>query len=77
MKVSVSLPADDVAFLDGYARDQGIHSRSAAVHEAVRSLRALANSAVLSSEYADAWHEWSLSDEAAAWDVTIGDGLLP
>ena len=40
MKVSVSLPDDDVEFLDAYARSQGIESRSAVVHKAVRLLRA-------------------------------------
>ena len=39
MKVSVSLPGDDVRFLDEYAKDRGLHSRSAAVHKAVRLLR--------------------------------------
>ena len=33
MKVSVSLPGEDVRFLDEYAREQGLESRSAAVHK--------------------------------------------
>lgn len=32
MKVSVSLPGQDVEFLDAYAREQGLESRSAALH---------------------------------------------
>ena len=40
MKVSVSLPEEDVEFLDSYARTQGIESRSAALHKAVGLLRA-------------------------------------
>ena len=40
MKLSVSLPEDDVEFLDAYARAQGITSRSAVVHKAVRLLKA-------------------------------------
>jgi Arc/MetJ-type ribon-helix-helix transcriptional regulator len=40
MKVSVSLPEEDVAFLDARAHAQGYGSRSAVVHEAVRLLRA-------------------------------------
>jgi hypothetical protein len=36
MKVSVSLPDDDVEFLDAYAQPQGIESRSAVVHKAIR-----------------------------------------
>ena len=30
MKVSVSLPAEDVEFLDSYANERGLDSRSAA-----------------------------------------------
>jgi Arc/MetJ-type ribon-helix-helix transcriptional regulator len=71
MKVSVSLPEDDVAFLDAYARDQGMDSRSAAVHQAVGLLR----TNQLSAAYEDAWESWDASDDAAAWDAAIGDGL--
>jgi len=39
MKLSVSIPDDDVRFLDDYAREQGLDSRSAALHRAVRLLR--------------------------------------
>ena len=39
MKVSVSLPGDDVEFLDDYATKQGLDSRSAALQRAVRLLR--------------------------------------
>ena len=40
MKVSVSLPDEDVEFLDRYAEEHGFRSRSAVVHTAVRALRA-------------------------------------
>ena len=39
MKISVSLPDEDVEFLDSYALNQGYESRSAVVHTAVRMLR--------------------------------------
>jgi Arc/MetJ-type ribon-helix-helix transcriptional regulator len=71
MKVSVSLPEDDVEFLDAYARDQGMESRSAAVHQAVGLLR----TAQLASAYEDAWQSWDASDDAEAWEPTIADGL--
>lgn len=71
MKLSVSLPDEDVEFLDTYARTQGYRSRSAVVHKAVRLLR----SAELSAAYADAWNEWSDSGEADLWDTAAGDGL--
>ena len=71
MKLSVSLPDEDVEFLDQYAKSQGYESRSAVVHKAVRLLRA----AELGTDYAKAWDEWSESGEAAAWDAVVGDGL--
>lgn len=71
MKISVSLPNDDVEFLDNYAQTQGYESRSAVVHTAVRMLR----SSKLGDAYADAWQEWEESDEAELWDTTTSDGL--
>ena len=71
MKLSVSLPDEDVAFLDSYAASSGIASRSAVVHRAVRLLRA----ADLGAAYEDAWQEWATSDEAARWDGASADGL--
>ena len=71
MKLSVSLPNEDVEFLDAYARAQGVESRSAVLHRAVRLLRATE----LTSDYEDAWQEWAESDDAAAWDATARDGL--
>jgi Arc/MetJ-type ribon-helix-helix transcriptional regulator len=71
MKVSVSLPDEDVDFLDTYARAQGYASRSAALHEAVRLLRA----AELTDAYEDAWRDWSTSGEADVWEAAAGDGV--
>jgi antitoxin MazE9 len=71
MKVSVSLPDDDVEFLDSYAHAQGIESRSAVVHRAVGLLRA----AQLADAYEDAWDSWEASDEASAWEAVTADGL--
>lgn len=67
----VSLPVEDVRFLDEYAREQGLGSRSAALHRAVRILRA----AELGADYEGAWDEWVAGEDAAAWDQTSGDGL--
>ena len=71
MKISVSLPSEDVEFLDSYAQSQGFKSRSAVVHTAVRMLR----SSKLGDAYADAWREWEDSDDAELWDHTTADGL--
>ncbi|MGH9126315.1 MAG: ribbon-helix-helix domain-containing protein [Acidimicrobiales bacterium] len=71
MKLSVSLPDEDIEFLDAYACSQGFTSRSAVLHKAVRMLRA----SELGAEYEDAFAEWEQTGEAAAWDVTVADGL--
>lgn len=71
MKVSVSLPEDDIEFLDSYARAQGIESRSAAVHKAVGLLRATQ----LGDAYEEAWQAWDRSDDASAWESAAADGL--
>jgi Arc/MetJ-type ribon-helix-helix transcriptional regulator len=73
MKLSVSLPDDDVAFLDEYAAKQGTRSRSAVLHRAVRLLRA----AELGPAYEDAWRDWESTGEAMRWDTTASDGLDP
>jgi Arc/MetJ-type ribon-helix-helix transcriptional regulator len=71
MKVSVSLPEDDIEFLDSYADTQGIPSRSAALHKAVGLLRA----AQLGAAYEEAWEGWSASGDADVWETVIGDGV--
>jgi Arc/MetJ-type ribon-helix-helix transcriptional regulator len=71
VKVSVSLPGEDVQFLDAYAKEQGLESRSAALHRAVRLLR----TAELAGTYEAAWEEWEAAGEADLWDSTIRDGL--
>jgi len=71
MKVSVSLPGEDVEFLDEYAKKQGYESRSAVLHKAVRLLRA----SELSAAYENAWQEWTESGDAEAWGSASADGL--
>jgi Arc/MetJ-type ribon-helix-helix transcriptional regulator len=71
MKVSVSLPEEDVKFLDSYAQAQGIESRSAVVHTAVGLLRA----AQLGEAYEEAWDSWEGSDDVGAWESAVADGL--
>ncbi len=69
MKLSISLPAEEIGFLDAYARSQGIKSRSGVIQAALRLLRA----SQLADDYASAWTEWS-EEETKAWDRTAGDG---
>lgn len=71
MKLSVSLSAEDVDYLDEYARTRRLDSRSAAVQKAVRLLRA----SELGSAYEDAWREWAESDDGQLWDAAIDEGL--
>jgi Arc/MetJ-type ribon-helix-helix transcriptional regulator len=70
MKVSMSLPEEDVTFLDAYASEKGLPSRSAALHRAVRLLRATG----LGGAYESAWAEWHEEDQQL-WDATASDGL--
>lgn len=71
MKLSVSLTEDDVAFLDRYARERRISSRSGALQDAVALLRATE----LGVEYAEAWAEWVTAGEAELWEATATDGI--
>ena len=71
VKVSVSLPTDDVAFLDEYASALGIGSRSAVLHRAVSLLRADG----LGAAYEEAWADWANSEDADLWDNAVADGL--
>lgn len=70
MKISMSLPDDDVTFLDAYVEEKGLASRSAALHKAVRLLRASG----LSTAYEAAWSEWGDENERL-WDTATSDGL--
>lgn len=66
----MSIPDDDLEFIDQYASDHGVRSRSGVVHRAVALLR----SAELGGDYAAAWSEWD-GTEAEAWEGVIGDGV--
>ncbi|MEV0560141.1 ribbon-helix-helix domain-containing protein [Dactylosporangium sp. NPDC050588] len=72
MKVSVSLPADDISFVDAYARRRGDASRSSVLHQAIELLRL----SEMEQSYADAWDEWEHTDDAALWDSAVGDGIV-
>lgn len=67
----MSLPDDDVEFLDDYAETQGMASRSAAVQKAIRLLRA----SELGAAYEDAWADWADGDDADLWNGTVADGM--
>jgi Arc/MetJ-type ribon-helix-helix transcriptional regulator len=71
MKVSVSLPGEDVEFLDAYAAAHAFASRSAVVQRAVHALRL----DELRESYGPAWDEWTSTGEAEVWETTAPDGL--
>lgn len=72
MKLSVSLPQEDLAVLDAYARASGLPSRSAALQHAIRLLRY----PDLEQDYVAAWDEWADSGAQAVWESAVADGLI-
>ncbi|MFD4176453.1 MULTISPECIES: ribbon-helix-helix domain-containing protein [Streptomyces] len=71
MKISVSLPQEDVAFVDEYAAKIDADSRSAVIHAAIELLRA----SNLEADYVEAFAEWDESEDAEFWDKFSGDGI--
>ena len=65
MKLSVSLPDDECEFLDQCVADGLYPYRSAVLLRALRLLK----SADLGKMYAEAFEEWTLSDEGKLWDA--------
>jgi predicted transcriptional regulator len=70
MKLSVSLPDDDVKFLDEYAKEHA-RSRSGVVHDAIETLR----QGGLGDAYEHAWAEWDTGGDGELWEQPVGDGL--
>ena len=70
MKLSISLPAEEIGFLDAYARSQGIKTRSGVIQAALRLLR----TSELADDYASAWAD-SNEEDAKTWDRASSDGL--
>ncbi|MEY9933322.1 hypothetical protein ABH926_007975 [Catenulispora sp. GP43] len=66
-KLSISLPDDDLAFLD----ELNAESRSAAVHKAIDLARSLS----LVDDYTAAYDEWVGSGDAELWEAVLGDGI--
>jgi hypothetical protein len=70
VKISASIPAEDMAYLDRRRAVDGI-GLSAAIHEAIDAWRL----ADLQRQYAQSDVEWQASGDAELWDATVGDGL--
>ncbi|MFE9921142.1 ribbon-helix-helix domain-containing protein [Streptomyces sp. NPDC005774] len=71
MRISVSLPQEDVAFIDEYAAGTEAESRSAVMRVAIELLR----QAQLEQAYTEAFAEWDCGGEAGPWDRVSGDGV--
>ncbi|HET8930998.1 MAG TPA: ribbon-helix-helix domain-containing protein [Acidimicrobiales bacterium] len=71
MKLSISVPDDDVAFVDDYAATHQASSRSAVIRQALTLLRA----SELEAAYASAFDDWS-RDDTEVWETTTADGLI-
>lgn len=70
VKLSVSIPDEDIEFIDQYADEHRLESRSGVLQRAVSLLRA----SELADDYAAAWAEWTGSDREL-WATTDADGL--
>jgi hypothetical protein len=71
VKVSISLSTVDLHYLDTYAVEHGIGSRSAVIQYAVDRLR----HDELGDAYEQAWDEWAEGGDAADWETVVADGL--
>lgn len=66
-KISISLPDEDVAYLDSLHAP----SRSAAVHQAISHARL----GVLEAAYTEAFAEWDATADEAFWSSHDSDGV--
>ena len=66
----MSLPEEDVRFLDEYSAGAESASRSSVIHTAITLLR----QSRLQESYAAAFDEWD-ADEAPLWEPVAADGL--
>lgn len=71
MKLSISLPDEDVEFVDEYANRRGMASRSSVLHRAIDLLR----ESELESAYESAFDEWEDNPDSRLWETAAGDGL--
>ncbi|MGB3652602.1 MAG: CopG family transcriptional regulator [Rivularia sp. (in: cyanobacteria)] len=65
-KLSISLPAYLVQFIENYKLDKGCKSRSQVIEQALELLR--------NQELEEAYRQASTENDNA-WDITLADGL--
>lgn len=71
MKISISVPDEQVELIDRVMTAQGLTSRSAAIQQGIE----LWLNQALVDDYAAAFKEWDGSGDSAAWEAVVGDGL--
>lgn len=71
MKISISVEEKDLDFLDKYASDHSLGTRSAAMRSAVDALR----KEELAWQYEQAFAEWEGSGDREFWDLMSADGI--
>lgn len=71
MKISISVDGKDLTFLDKYAADHSLGTRSVAMREAIRALRGQK----LARQYEQAFTEWEGSVDQKFWEQFSGDGV--
>lgn len=71
VKISISLEDKDLTFLDKYASDHSLDTRSAAMRKAIDALR----KEELARQYEQAFSEWEGSEDQKFWDRFSGDGM--
>jgi Arc/MetJ-type ribon-helix-helix transcriptional regulator len=73
MKLSISVPDEQMELLDRIVEQRCLASRSAAIQEAIDLLL---NNALV-ADYKAAFADWDDTADATNWDAVAGDGLEP
>ena len=73
MRIRLSLPDDDLAFIDDHVARHPGSSRASAIRDAIQLLR----EEELGEEYRAAFDEWHESGEDRLWNTVSGDGIEP
>ena len=71
MKLSISVPDEQVELIDRVMTAQGLTSRSAAIQQGIE----LWLNQALVEDYTAAFREWDASGESAEWESVAADGL--
>ncbi len=75
MKLSVSLPSEDLAVIDADVAEGRARSRSEAIHLYVVRAQAERTESRVEAQFIEAQREWRESGQADEWDAVAGDGL--